>query len=123
LASKIIPFSTLSRQQHLHYLKRQAREYREREDYLLRLRRLLFQIEAQMRQTEMQQLEGFLEIAAHFKFPLALPDLGDRLGLQQFFSSHPFLVPLQDFFAARLTADECLQQIMALIEKPDSSHD
>lgn len=123
MASKIIPFSTLSRQQHLNYLRHRGREYREREEHLLRLRRLLFQIEAQMRQTEIQQQEVFREIAAHFKFSLAWPDLGDRVGLQEFFSSHPFLVALQEFFAVRLTAEECLQRLLSLIKNPDSPQD
>ncbi len=118
MADKVIPFSTLSRQQHLNYLRQKGQDYREREDHLLRLRRLLFQIEAQLRQTEMQQLELFQEIAAHFKCPLGLPDLGDRVGLQESFRSHPFLVALQEFFASRLSAEECLERLLALQEKP-----
>src|SRR5208337_5482822 len=83
--SKVISYSTLARQQQLNFLKHKIREYRERDDYLLRLRKHLFQVEAQMRQAEIQQLEVFQEIAAHFKIPLPLPDLGDRLGMQQLF--------------------------------------
>jgi hypothetical protein len=110
--SKIIPYSVLARQQHLSFLKHKSREYREREHYLLRLRKLLFSVEAQMRQAEMQQLEVFQQIAAHFKVSLKFPDWGDRLALQQFFASHPLLAPLQAFFSGRMTAEECLQKIM-----------
>ena len=114
--SKIIPYSTLARQQHLGFLRHQGREYREREDYLQRLRKLLFQVEAQMRQTEVQQFEVFREIAAHFKIPVQFPDLGDRLGLTELFASHPLLATLKDFFSGRLTADECYDKIQALQE-------
>jgi hypothetical protein len=113
--SKIIPYSSLVRQQHVSYLRHQGREYREREDYLQRLRKLLFQVEAQMRQAEVQQLEVFREIAAHFKIPMPFPDLGDRLGLTELFASHPLLGTLKDFFAGRLTADECYDKIQAIL--------
>jgi hypothetical protein len=112
--TKVIPYHTLARQQQLNYLKHQGREYRQREKYLADLRKLLFKIEAQLRQAELQQLEVFREMAAHFKIPLAFPDLGDRLGLQQFFASNPFLQTLQEFFAGRLSADECYQRITGL---------
>jgi hypothetical protein len=114
--SKIIPYSTMARQQHLGFLRHKGREYREREDYLQRLRRLLFQVEAQMRQAEVQQLEVFREIAAHFNIPLPFPDLGDRLGLTELFASHPLLVTLKDFFSGRLTADACYDQIQTLLK-------
>lgn len=112
--SKIIPYSTLARQQHLSFLKHQSREYQEREDYLARSRKLLFKIEAQMRQAEVLQLETFRQMARHFQIPLTFPDLGDRLGLQEFFATHPFLVALQAFFAGRLTPEECYRQILEL---------
>jgi hypothetical protein len=112
--SKIIPYSTLARQQHLNFLKHKSREYREREDYLLKLRKLLFQMEAQMRQAEFQQLDIFRDMAEHFKVSLPFPDLGDRVALQEIFASHPFLVLLKEFFADRLTADECCEKIIAL---------
>jgi hypothetical protein len=115
--SKIIPYATLARQQHLSFLRHKSREYREREDYLLKLRKLLFQIEAQMRQAEFQQLDVFREMAAHFKVPLQFPDLGDRVGLQEIFANHPFLTTLKEFFAGRLTADECYEKIIALQEQ------
>ena len=112
--SKIIPYSALARQQHLSFLRHQGREYREREDYLSRTRKLLFQIEGQMRQAEVLQLETFRRIAGHFNLPLPFPDLGDRLGLQEFFATNPFLVTLQAFFTGRLTPEECYRRIMEL---------
>jgi hypothetical protein len=115
--SKIIPYATLARQQQVNFLRHKEREYREREDYLLKLRKLLFQIEAQMRQAEFQQLEVFREMASHFKVPLQFPDLGDRVGLQEVFTTHPFLAALKEFFAGRLTADECYEKISALQEQ------
>jgi len=119
--AKVIPYSSLARQQHLNFLKHKGREYREREDYLGRVRKLLFQVEAQMRQAEIQQLEVFRELAAHFKIPLSFPDLGDRLELQRFFASNPFVVALQDYFAGRLSAEECYQRITGLQANPATS--
>jgi hypothetical protein len=116
--SKIIPYSTLLRQQHVSYLRHKHREYHEREDYLAGLRKLLFQVEGQMRQAEIQQLEVFREMAGHFKVDLKLPDLGDRIGLQEMFLAHPFLQALKEFFAGRLNADECCEKILALQEEP-----
>lgn len=112
--SKIVPYSTLLRQQHVSFLRHKNREYLEREDYLNGLRKLLFQVEGQMRQAEIQQLEVFQEMAGHFKVALKLPDLGDRVGLQEVFATHPFLTALQELFAGRLTIDECCEKIMAL---------
>lgn len=112
--SKIIPYSRLARQQHLNFLEAKRRQYRDRENYLLHLRKLLFKIEGQMRTSELQQLELFRDLAAHFKITLQFPDLGDRLGLQQFFTTNPFLVALQEFLAGRLTAEECYLRIMDL---------
>ena len=117
--SKIIPYSTLLRQQHVSFLRHKNREYQEREDYLMRLRKLLFQVEGQMRQAEIQQLEVFREMAGHFKVDLKFPDLGDRVGLQEVFATNPFLAALKEFFAGRLSADECCEKIMAL--KDESS--
>jgi hypothetical protein len=122
--SKIIPYSTLVRQQHLSLLRHKHREYREREDYLMSLRKLLFQVEAQMRQTEIQQLEVFKEMAAHFKVAIKFSDLGDRVGLQEMFATHPFLVALQEFFSGKLSAEECEEKILALtVESPAPSAD
>ena len=102
--SKIIPFQQLARAQHLHFLEHQRREYQEREDYLTRLRRLLFQIEGQMRQTEVMQMEVFLQIAKHFQVNLEMPIQGDRLAVQRLFAEDPLLSCLADFFAGRLTS-------------------
>ncbi len=112
--SKVISYSELARQQQLNFLKHKDREYREREDFLGRTRKLLFQLEAQMRQAEMQQLEVFREMAAHFKISIAFPDLGDRVGLQRLFATDPFLKTLQEFFAGRLTPEACYQKVMEL---------
>jgi hypothetical protein len=112
--SKIIPYSALLRQQHASFLRHKHREYQEREDYLAGLRKLLFQVEGQMRQAEIQQLEVFKEMAGHFKIPLQLPDLGDRVGLQEVFATHPFLSVLREFFAGRLTVEACCEKILAL---------
>lgn len=114
--SKIIPYSTLLRQQHISFLRHKHREYQEREDYLSGLRKLLFQVEGQMRQAEIQQLEVFREMAGHFKVPLKFPDLGDRVGLQEVFTTNPFLTALKEFFAGRLTPEECCETILALQE-------
>ena len=111
---KVIPFSQLARQQHLNFLKHKRREYREREDYLLRLRKLLFQIEGQMRQAEVLQLDLFRQMAEQFHIPLAFPSQGDRLEMHRFFSESPFLVTLTEFFSGRLSLEECYQKILAL---------
>jgi hypothetical protein len=116
--SKIIPFQQLARAQHINFLEHQRREYQEREDYLTRLRRLLFQIEGQMRQTEVQQLEVFLQIAKHFHVNLEMPIPGDRLAMQRLFAQDPVLSILTEFFAGRLTPEACLEKIELLKEKP-----
>ena len=116
--SKIIPFQQLARAQHLHFLEHQRREYQEREDYLTRLRRLLFQIEGQMRQTEVMQMEVYLQIAKHFQVNLEMPIQGDRLAVQRLFAEDPLLSCLADFFAGRLTSTECLDKIDQLKGKP-----
>ena len=116
--SKIIPYSTLLRQQHVSFLRHKHREYQEREDYLTGLRKLLFQVEGQMRQAEIQQLEVFLQIAKHFQVNLEMPIQGDRLAMQRHFAEEPLLSCLADFFAGRLTSTECLEKIELLKEKP-----
>ena len=116
--SKIIPYSTLLHQQHVNFLRHKQREYQEREEYLKGLRKLLFQVEGQMRQAEIQQLEVFRDMAGHFKVPFKFPDLGDRVGLQEVFGTHPFLRALKEFFAGRLTAEACYEEILALQEEP-----
>lgn len=112
--SKIIPFSQLAKAQHLNFLEHKRREYQEREDYLARLRRLLFQVEGQMRQAEVLQLELYQQAAKHFQAPLEFPSQGDRIAYQRAFVENPFLFTLTEFFSGRLTAEECLEKI-----KPD----
>jgi hypothetical protein len=112
--SKVIPFHSLVRQQHLSFLKHKAREYRERQDYLLELRRLLFQVEAQLRQAEFQQLEIFQQIIEHFHIPLKFPDLGDRVGFQHLFNTDPVLAALQNMFTGKISLEDCLQRIIEL---------
>ncbi len=112
--AKIIAYDQLARQQLLNLLKHKYREYREREDYLGQVRKLLFQVEAQLRQTEFQQLEIFRDLAEQFKIPLAYPDLGDRVGMQEFFATNPFLITLRAYFAGRLSAEETYQKLMEL---------
>jgi len=115
--SKIIPFSDLVRQQHLSLLEHRRREYQEREEYLAHLRRLLFQVEGQMREAEVLQLEIFNLLAKHFQVPLAFPGLRDRLEMQRLFAETPFLTILRDFFAGRLTTDACREKILALVKE------
>jgi len=118
--SKIIPFSQLAQAQHLNFLEHKRREFLEREDYLTRLRRLLFQIEGQMRQAEVLQLNLFLETAKHFHYELAFPSQGDRLAQQIFFAENPFLQALTAFFQGQITAEECLRRITALTKKGEA---
>jgi hypothetical protein len=115
--SKIIPFEQLARAQHLNFLEHKRRDYQERDDYLTRLRRLLFQIEGQMRQAEVLQMEIFLQTAKHFQMNLELPIQGDRLALQHAFAENPFLASLSEFLTGRLTPEECLEKIELLKEK------
>ena len=114
----VIPYSDLARQHQLNVLELKRREYREREDYLARLRKLLFKIEGQMRQAEILQLQVFRDLAENLKLPLTFPDLGDRVGLQELFATHPLLGILKEFLAARLNAEECLQKVTELRQKP-----
>ena len=96
--SKVISYSTLARQQQLNFLKHKGREYREREDYLVQLRQLLFQVEGQMRQAEIQQLEVFREMADHFKIPLQLPRPGRSPRTAALFCLQPLPVGLAGVF-------------------------
>ena len=116
--SKIIPYHSLARQQHAGFLRQKRREYQEREEHLQKLRKGLFRVEAQMRQAEIEQLEVFRDIAARFKIPLTFPDLGDRVGLQEFFATHPFLTILRELFSGRLSAEEGYEKIEALKAPP-----
>ncbi len=118
--SKVIPFSQLARQQHLNFLGHKRREYQERENYLASLRKLLFQIEAQMRQAEILQLDLFHQTAKHFQVPLAFPGLRDRMEMHQHFTESPFLLILTEFFQGRLSPEECCQKIMDLAKESPS---
>jgi len=114
---KVIPYSDLARQHRLNLLAHKRREYREREDYLVGLRRLLFQVEGQMRQAEMQQLQVFQDLSQSLKIALEFPNLGDRVALEEFFATDPFLLILKEFLAERLSAEECLERITELRQK------
>jgi hypothetical protein len=118
---EIISYSDLARQHVLNLLEHKRREYREREDYLARLRRLLFKIEGQMRQAEIQQLQVFLDLSENFKIPLEFPNLGDRVALQEFFATNPFLLILKEFLAGRLSAKECHQKLTELRQEMTSA--
>ncbi len=115
--SNIIPFSELTRQHRLNLLEHKRREYVERENYLSRLRKLLFEVEAQMRQNELEQLELYRTILSSFDLQIAFPDLGDRIGLQRLFREHPAFLALTAFLEERLTAEECYQRLTEL-KKP-----
>lgn len=115
--SKVIPFSQLARAQDQNFLEHKRREYQERDDYIARLRRLLFQIEGQMRQAEVLQLDLFIQMAKHFQIEMEFPIQGDRLALQRHFVENPFLFALTEFFAGRLTAEECLDKINQVKEE------
>jgi hypothetical protein len=114
---KVIPYGDLARQHRLNLLAHKRREYREREDYLVGLRRLLFQVEGQMRQAEMQQLQVFQDLSQSLKIALEFPNLGDRVALEEFFATDPFLLILKEFLAERLSAEECLERITELRQK------
>lgn len=115
--SKVIPFDQLARAQHLNFLEHKRREYREREDYLARLRRLLFQVEGQMRQAEVLQMEVFFQSAKHFQVNLEMPIQGDRLAVHSAFLENPFLASLTELFNGRITPEECLEKIDSLRKK------
>uniref|UniRef100_A0A7V4LDT5 Uncharacterized protein n=1 Tax=Desulfobacca acetoxidans TaxID=60893 RepID=A0A7V4LDT5_9BACT len=116
--SKIIPFSQLARAQDLNLLEHKRQEYQQRENYLQGLRRLLFQIEGQMRMAEFQQVDVFLQVAHHFQVDIAAPPQGDRMAWQRLFSEHPLLIILTEFFSGRIGADECCDRIAALKSEP-----
>lgn len=115
---KVIPYGDLARQHQLNLLTHKRREYREREEYLVGLRKLLFQVEGQMRQAEMRQLQVFQELAESLKIHLEFPSLGDRVALEEFFTTNPVLLILKEFLAERLSAEECLQGLGELRQKP-----
>jgi hypothetical protein len=63
------------------------------------------------------QLDLFHQAAKHFQVTLEFPSQGDRLAFQRFFKENPFVGMLTEFFAGRLTPEECLKKINALAEK------
>ncbi len=121
--SKVIPFSELSRQHKLQLLDHRRKEYQEREAYLQRLRRLLFQVEGQMRQAEIEQLELYFQLLKEFQINVQLPDLGDRVGLQRLFQEHPALLILREFLEGNLSPEVCYERLGVLAPEkgPDST--
>jgi len=117
--SKVIPFSELNRQHKLQLLNHKRQEYQERENYLARLRKLLFQVEAQMRQAEMEQFQLYHAILDNFHLGITFPNLGDRVGLQQLFTQHPALTTLTDFLEEHLTPEQCFEKLEQLRQEPD----
>ena len=112
--SKVIPFSELSRQHKLNLLDHKRREYQEREIYLNRLRKLLFQVEGQMRQAEIEQMELYHAVLDDFQLEVVFPNWGDRVGLQRLFKEHPALVSITEFLEERLASQECYERLMKL---------
>jgi hypothetical protein len=112
--AEIISYLDLARQHQLNLLGHKRREYREREDYLGRLRKLLFQVEGQMRQAEILQLQVFRDLSEGLKIPLEFPSLGDRVALQEMFATDPFLLILKEFLEERLSVKDCYDKLMEL---------
>ncbi len=112
--SKVIPFSELSRQHKLNLLEHKKREFQERELYLNRLRKLLFQVEGQMRQAEIEQMELYHTVLDGFQLEVAFPNWGDRVGLQRLFKEHPALVTITEFLEERLSPEECYDRLLKL---------
>jgi hypothetical protein len=113
--SKIIPFSELTRQHKLQLLEHKRREFREREEYLTRLRKLFFQVEAQMRQAELEQFDLYQQIMDEFQLEVRFPSLGDRVGLQRLFTEDPSLVALTEFLEERLDPEECYNRLQKIL--------
>lgn len=110
----VIPFSELTRQHKLNLLDHKRHEYKERELYLNRLRKLLFQVEGQMRQAEIEQVELYHAVLDDFQVEVVFPNWGDRVGLQRIFKEHPALVTITEFLEERLTPEECYDRLMKL---------
>lgn len=119
--SKVIPFSELARQHQLHLLEHKRKEYRERENYLMRLRKLLFQVEAQVRQAEIEQFALYQEILDNFQIKVDFPNLGDRVGMQRLFTEQPALAALTQFLEDRLDTEECYTQLKKIQEAQKKS--
>jgi hypothetical protein len=114
--SNVIPFSELSRQHKLNLLDHKRREYQDRETYLNRLRKLLFQVEGQMRQAEIEQMELYHAVLDDFQIEVSFPNWGDRVGLQRLFKEHPALVTITEYLEERLAPEECYGRLMKLKE-------
>ena len=114
--SNVIPFSELSRQHKLNLLDHKRREFQDRETYLNRLRKLLFQVEGQMRQAEIEQMELYHAVLDDFQLEVVFPNWGDRVGLQRLFKEHPALVTITEFLEERLAQEECYERLMKLKE-------
>ncbi len=110
----VIPFSELTRQHKLNLLDHKRQEFKEREDYLNRLRKLLFQVEGQMRQAEIEQVELYHAVLDDFQLEVIFPNWGDRVGLQRIFKEHPALATLTEYLEERLTLEECYDRLMKL---------
>ena len=86
------------------------------ESYLHRLRKLLFQVEGQMRQAEIEQMELYHAVLDDFQLEVAFPNWGDRVGLQRLFKEHPALVTITEYLEERLSPEECYERLMKLKE-------
>ena len=114
--NNVIPFSELSRLHKLNLLDHKRQAYKEREIYLTRLRKLLFQVEGQMRQAEVEQIELYHAVLDDFQIEVTFPNWGDRVGLQRMFKEHPALVTITEFLEERLSPEECYDRLMKLKE-------
>ena len=114
--NNVIPFSELSRLHKLNLLDHKRQEFKERETYLTRLRKLLFQVEGQMRQAEVEQMELYHAVLDDFQIEVIFPNWGDRVGLQRMFKEHPALVTITEFLEERLSPEECYDRLMKLKE-------
>ena len=112
--SNVIPFSELSRQHKLNLLDHKRREFQDREVYLNRLRKLLFQVEGQMRQAEIEQMGIYHHLLDEFQLQVDFPNWGDRVGLQRLFREHPALVALTEFLEEKLTPEDCYKRLTEL---------
>ncbi len=118
--SKVIPFSELSRQHRLNLLEQKMREYTERQRYLDRLRKLLFQVEAQMRQAEAEQMDLYHALLTAFDLQVNFAEAGDRLSLHRLFQENPILRTLMYYLEGYITTMECYDRLMQLKEKPEN---
>jgi len=116
--SKVIQFSDLARQQQFHLLEHKRQEFQERDNYLARRRKLMFQIEAQMPQAEIEQQELYRQLLELYQIEINFPELGDRVGLHRLFAEHPALLTLTQFLQGRLEVEECYKRLKELQNLP-----